>query len=191
MDSFKADDYLSMPDFTGAEHIGDIGKNKIIHKKYKDADLYAISVDDKPVSFIQTIDKNILGVDYKEIQNVFTEKDFRGQNFCKNIIFFLRNVEKKMLMLGNVQSRLGQELNKSLAKTGRFPMFWLNTLTGEKHPYDYKNDFYDSKPYRSVGEPTGWQLIIEVSKIDFLPRFIPKTIDEGKDWYFQYKKWFD
>ena len=123
-----------MPDFSGAQHIGDIENNKIIFKNINGHDCYGITVDDKPRCFVYVGQKNIQGRDYLELRNIYTDEAFRGQNLAKKLLFFLKNVEQKSVVFGDVQSQLGQQLVKSVAKSNRFPLFWLNITTGEKHP---------------------------------------------------------
>lgn len=188
--SFGADNTLQMPDFSNAKHIGDIEDNKILFKQINGINSYAIAVGDKPVGFIYTRNKNVMGKDYLEIQAIFTEPEYRGKNFAKKLLFFMRNIEKQSLIFGDVQSRLGQSMIKSAGKSGRFPMFWLNTDTGEKHPYDFEKDDFNLKPYRGLGSPTGWVVMIEgFEGSPFTSRFLEQT---NGNYYYWHKgiRWF-
>lgn len=181
----------SMPDFTGAEYIGDVEQNKILHKNIIGFDYYVITIDGKPVCFIQTQSKAILGKDYLEIENVFTEEPYRGKNLAKKLLFFLRNVEKKSFVMGDKQSKLGQDFIKSISKTSRFPMFWLNIKTNEKHPYNHDADYFTLKPYRSLEKPTDWVVIIEGTEKDWMSRFLATTPEQGGNWWERGIIWFE
>jgi hypothetical protein len=191
--SFGQTQDYPMPDFTGAEHIGDIEQYKILHKQFNGVDCYAITVVEKPVCCIQTQPIEILGNTYTCLQNIFTEKDYQNQKFAKNLLFFLRNVEKKSMILGDAQSRAGQEFNKSIARTKRFPMFWLNTITGEQHPYDPEKDHFELKPYRDVNKATEWVIMIEGEQNGWMDenRFLAETIEQGANWFKRYMILFE
>src|ERR1039458_2387875 len=127
--SFNVDTFLGTQDFSNAEHIGDVEQSKILYKKINGLDYYAITESNNPdrvASYFQVQNQNILGKDYLELRNVHTEEELRGQHYAKNLLFFLRKIEKRSLVFGDIQSRLGQGLVKSVGRSGRFPMFWLN-----------------------------------------------------------------
>lgn len=199
--SYGVEPYLGIQDFSGAKHIGDIQSSRILYKQINGLDFYGITEDDnpdksanfdpnKPVGWVQVQNQNIAGKDYLQIRNIFTEKEFRGQNYAKKILFFLRNVEKKSFVFGDRQSELGQALVKSVAKSKRFPMFWLNIETGEKHDYDATKDFPDVKPYRSWGGVTDWVVIAEgLEGRDFLSRFQGEMGVDPNYWN-KYIQWF-
>jgi hypothetical protein len=178
--SYNQDSFLSMQDFSNAKHIGDLGYRKILYKQINGLDFYAITEENpnklpdhnNPVCWLQVQNQNVLGKDYLQLRNIFTEKEFRGKNYGKNLLFFLRNVEEKSFIFGDTQSELGQLFVRSVAKSGRFPMFWINVKTGEKHEYDFEKDNKNIKPYRSSLEPTDWQIISEgLYGKSFLSRF--------------------
>jgi hypothetical protein len=188
--SFGQANYI-MPDFSEAKHIGDVENNKISYQRIGEADYYAITAGDKPVCFIQTKIINIRGIDYNYLQNIFTEEEYRNKNLAKKLLFFLKNVEHKSFILGDKQSRLGQEFNKSLARSGRFPMFWLNTNTGEKHPYDYNLDNFTLAPYRSLEKPTEWVIMLEKTENNWMCRFLANSVQEGENYWERGIVWFD
>lgn len=194
--SYGQDAFLSMQDFSDAKYIGDIERSRVLYKKINGLDFYAITEDDqpdsnKPISWVQVQNKNIAGKDYLEIKNIFTEQKFRGQNYAKKILFFLRNVEKKSFVFGDIQSELGQALVKSVAKSNRFPMFWLNAKTGEKHDYHFEKDYPDTKPYRSFEKPTDWQIIAEeLQGESFLSRFQGEMGNDPNYWN-KFHQWFE
>ena len=97
-------------------------------------------------------------------------------------------LKKKSLVFGDVQSRLGQEFVKSVGRSGRFPMFWLNINTGERHNYDAEKDNFYIKPYRSIVEPTGWVVMAEELKgKSFTSRFL---IEGDVNYWHKYIEWF-
>jgi GNAT superfamily N-acetyltransferase len=173
------------PDFSNAQHIGDIEHNKIIHKNVKDGvDLYAITVDEKPVCYIQSQIKVIRGESYEDINFIQVLPEFRDQDLAKKLIFFLKTHLKKSLLLGDRQSESGRAFARSLYKSQRFNMFWINTKTGEKHSYDAQKDLEKDKmtlsPYRSWGDVTGWQIMIEALQETKQERFLDKFEDQWK-----------
>jgi hypothetical protein len=181
---------FSMPDFSQAKHIGDTEKHKILHYEYGGTNVYGITVEDRPVGYLQTISKNILGTQVEEINQMYVEPQFRGKHLMTKLFFFLKSWLSKSFLAGNIQSADGQEQIKSLALTQRFPMFWFNITTGEKHPYDPEKDHFSLQPYRNAGEPTDWQILIEGLKdntrlIDSVPQFL-----EQNDWR-RGISWFD
>ena len=187
--SFGQDTQLSMQDFSGAEYIGDIEQNKILYKKINGLDFYAISENESPISFIQVQTRNILGKDYLEIRNIFTKEEYRGQNYAKKLLFFLKNVEKKSFVFGDIQSKLGQLLVRSVSKSNRFPMFWLNIKTGDKQEYEPEKDNPNLKPYRSFFQQTDWVVIAESLRGEsFTSRFL--TENDPNCWH-KYIQWFD
>jgi hypothetical protein len=180
------------PDFSDAQHIGDIEHNKIIHKNVKEGvDLYAITVDDKPVCYIQSQVRIIQGTPYEDINFIQTLPDFRNQNLAKKLTFFLKTHLKKSFLLGDRQSDLGRAFAQSLAKTKRFNMFWINSKTGEKHLYDLQkdteNDQMTLQPYRNWGDMTDWQIMIEALQETRQERFL----DKFEDWWKKYLVHFD
>ena len=184
--------YLVLQDFSNAQYVGDVEKSKVLYKKINGLDHYGITESDNPdkvVSYVQVQDLNILGKDYLQLRNVFTEPEFRGQNYAKKLMFFLRNIEKKSFVFGDVQSELGRALVKSIAKSKRFPMFWFNTKTGEKHEYNAEKDVPSIIPYRSWGEPTGWVIMTEGLRGElFTTRFL---VESDPNYWHKYIQWFD
>jgi hypothetical protein len=154
---------FEMPDFSQAKHIGDVGggENKILHYEYGGTNVYGITVDDKVVGYLQTMFKEILGKPYEEIKQIYVEPQFRGRNLMLKLLFFVKSYLKKSFVGGEVQSQDGQGFIRSLARTKRFPMFWFNTETGERHPYDPVADYKIIQPYRGALEPTVWRVLIE------------------------------
>ena len=98
--SFNVDVFLGTQDFSGAEPIGDVGQSKILYKKINGLDYYAITEsgnsEDRVASYFQVQNQNILGKDYLELRNTHTEEELRGHHYAKNLLFFIRNVEKKI-----------------------------------------------------------------------------------------------
>jgi hypothetical protein len=183
---------LPFPDFTQAQHIGDIEHHKILHTQINNIDYYAITVDNQPATYTQTQQKTIQGKSYEEINLIQTLPEYRNQNLAKKLIFFLKTSLKKSFLLGDKQSRLGQAFAQSLAKTQKFPMYWLNTQTGEKHPYDPTTDHFTKAPYRHVYDVTDWQIMIEALRPESttFPQYIPPDFT-AKDWHHKYIIWFD
>lgn len=182
--------FFTMPDFSKATHIGDTENHKILHYEHQGTNVYGIAVDDKPMGYLQTMSKIISNEPVEEILKIYVESQFRGQNLMKKLIFFLKSWLNKSFLMGRVQSQDGQKLIQSLAKTQRFPIFWLNIKTGEKHPYEFGKDHANAQPYRSFEKPTDWQILIEGLKnneslIDSIPVFMEEN-DWRRGW-----KWFD
>ena len=96
-----------MPNFENAEHIGDIEHNKILHKIISGVEYYVIMVGEIPTCFIQTQPLEILGNNYLYVRNAYTEKEYQNQTLAKKLLFFLRNVEKKSIILGNAKKIVG------------------------------------------------------------------------------------
>ena len=179
---------MPLPDLTDAEYIGDIEIYRVICKKIGEETAYGLTLDDNvPLCFLTTRSKNVFSKDYEEIIQIQTKPEYRGKNLAKNLLFFIKSFLKKSLLLGDIQSRDGQAFSKSIAQTGRFPMFWLNAKTGEMYPYEHEKDNFTIKPYRSVSEPTGWQIMIESleTPLQSVPRYFSKDI-----WKRRYT-WFD
>ena len=183
--------YYDMPDFTNATHIGDIEHNKILYKKINNKDYYIITINDKPTCFAQVEPIEINGINYSYLRNIFTKEQYRKQKLAKKLLFFLRNIEKKSIILGDKQSKLGQEFNKSVAISGRFPLFWLNIKTEEKHPYEPEKDNFTLKPYRSLQEPTDWVMMIEGTQKNWMSRFLSESPENGNNWWERGIVWFN
>jgi GNAT superfamily N-acetyltransferase len=171
---------FTMPDFSHAEHIGDYENYKILHYKYQISDVYGIAEtnSDKPIGYLQTIPSEI--PDVEKINQIFVEPQFRNQNIMKKLFFFLKSWLKKSFIMGEIQSKDSQNFIKSLANTLRFPMFWINVKTKEKHEYDPSKDNFNLQPYRSMLEPTDWRILIEglhdnKRLIDAIPVFMEST----------------
>lgn len=180
------------PDFSDAEHIGDIEHNKVIHKNIKDGlDNYAITVNDNPVCYIQSQRKIIQGESYEDINLVQVLPNFRNQNLAKKLIFFLKTHLKKSLLLGDRQSELGRTFARSLAKTQRFNMFWINAKTGEKHLYNVQKDLEKDQmtlhPYINWGDITDWQIMIEALQETKQERFLNKIEDQWKKYLIHFE----
>lgn len=169
---------LQMPDFSQAQHIGDTENHKILHYEHNGTNIYGITVNDQPKGYLQTIPKG----EYEEVNQIYVEPQFRGQHLAHKLFFFLKSYLGKSFLMGNVQSKDGQAFIQSIAKTGRFTMFWLNTKTGEKHPYDVTQDQFNLDPYRSLAEPTDWQILVErLENKERLAKAIPQFLEET-DW---------
>lgn len=170
------------PDFSDAQHVGDIEHSKILYKQLNGLDIYAITADDteKPVCYIQTQPQNIQGMNFLNINFVQTLPEFRGKNFAKKLVFFIKTHLKQHLLFGDRQSRLGQIFIQSIAKTKRFDMFWINVKTGEQHPYDYEKDHFSLHPYRGLGDTTDWQIMIESLQSTKQEQFLNNPKDQWK-----------
>jgi len=170
--------HFEMPDFSQAKHIGDTENHKVLYYEYGGTNVYGITVDDKPVGYLQTISKDILGKPYEKINQVYVEPQFRGRHLMLKLLFFVKSQIKKSFIAGEVQSPDGRAFIKSLGLTKRFPMFWFNIKTGEKYSYDPTADHTTLQPYRNVAEATAWRVLIEgLSKeSNFpIPRFLKPT----------------
>lgn len=175
---------LTMPDFTNAAHIGDTENHKILHLQQNNANFYGITVNDQAVGYLMTAIKDVASNPIEEIVQVYVEPQFRGQNLITKLIFFLKSWLKKPFLVGNIQSRDGQAIIQAMARTQRFPMFWVNVKTGEKSPYNPDEDHFSLQPYRSLLEPTDWQILIEALSEDGNQRLITSVpcFLEANDW---------
>jgi hypothetical protein len=180
---------LPMPDDSQAEYVGDIEDCNIFKCPYQDTNIYFLKHDGTSICFAQTKPKILFNKEYLEIIVIQTDLKYQGKGYAKKLLFFLRSIEGKLLVFGDRQSKLGQQLIKSIANTGYFPMFWLNTKTGERHPYDANKDNFRLKPFRDLPDKTDWVVICEAVKEVSMPRFIPENYSEG--WHFRYIRWFD
>jgi hypothetical protein len=168
--------FFTMPYFSKAIHVGDMENYRVLSFKHTNLTYYGLEDKPKPQGFITKLFKKpkckmICFIstapkgEFEEILEVYTIPEFQRKQFATKLIFFLKSYLQKSFLMGNVQGESGQTLVKSLSRTGRFTMMWLNIETGERHDYDFRTDNANSQPYRSRAEPTKWQILIEGNQI--------------------------
>jgi ribosomal protein S18 acetylase RimI-like enzyme len=146
-------------DFTGAKQVFD----NLVFKVINGHDYYGITNENGEVAgHAQIQEKNILGTNYFEIRNVYVYPEHQRQGWGKNLLIALNNIIQQPIAFGDVQSRLGQQLNKSVIKSGQFrPVYWLNKSTGQKDAYIATVDNPGLKPYRDWLKETDWVMVTD------------------------------
>jgi hypothetical protein len=92
-----------------------------------------------------------------EVDDVYVNPAYRGKKiFSMMLWFFKTRLNKSPLMIGQVHSKMMQEVIKGLS---RFEKYWYNIRTNETEPFalDTLDNFYG---YLS---PTPWRLMLENS----------------------------
>lgn len=134
--------------------------------------LYGI-LDDDTLTTIASFRKHP-NVDNKktlEFMFIHTLTPFRNKHMSKRLLWFVKDQEQSSILDYGMQSQEGTNFIKSLGKTQRYDMFWYNTKTGEKKPYEHTKDEVGKGPYRSMGTRTPWRILIEGANTPAFPRF--------------------
>lgn len=112
----------------------------------------------------------------KEFKFIHTKESRRGESMSKRLLFFVKHHEGSSLIDYGMQSDMGVNFLKSLAKTQRYNIFWYNVKTKEKQPYNYTTDEKGKPPFRSTVTQTNWRILIEKDESPIMERFyLPPT----------------
>lgn len=113
-----------------------------------------------------------------EIDEWYIEPAHQRDGLGAKYLYFLKNVMKTSILIGDIHSLATQEFLKKTALQKRFKMCWYNTKTGELE--DFANDHY------STIAPNDWQVLIEQDNHQTLAQFkslVPR-LRETYEWLF-------
>jgi|688.fasta_scaffold619970_2 hypothetical protein len=131
--------------YTHGKHIADIENYKVL----QDGIYYSLWDDDTLVAVSSLSNAS------NEVDDVYVNPVYRGKKiFSMMLWFFKTRLNRSPLMLGQVHSKMMQEVIKGLS---RFNKYWYNIRTNEKEPFslDTLDNFY------SYLSPTPWRLMLE------------------------------
>lgn len=131
--------------YTHGKHIADIENYKVL----QDGIYYSLWNDTTLVAVCS------LSNSANEIDDVYVNPEYRGKKiFSMMLWFFKTRLNRSPLMIGQVHSKMMQEVIKGLS---RFKKYWYNIRTNEREPFalDTLNNFY------SYLNPTPWRLMLE------------------------------
>lgn len=112
-----------------------------------------------------------------EIKEWFILSSYQRNGIGEKYLYFLKNVLKTPVLMGDVHSSQTQEFLKKKSLHQRFKISWYNTKTGELEQFD------DSK--YSLIEPSEWQVLLEADSRSVFEQFytVP-SIRTDYDWLF-------
>lgn len=157
-------------------HTGDQDAKPIIRAEYNSNVLLGIMNNDGLTSFI-TFKKEIDANGFNELGVIYTKPEYRNMKDAHRLLWFAKDQDKIAFISSGVQSEDGHTLMRSLAKSKRFDMHWLNDDTNEKREYVEAEDVYPSE-YRKLDTKTGWRIIIEAAHA---PLFESRYVDFVKN----------
>jgi hypothetical protein len=102
---------------------------------------------------------------------IHTLTTYRDKQYIFKLLWFIKSQEGKKLLSYGTHTSDGIKFVQSLAKTNRFDLYWYNTKTGDKIPYQYEIDGPLNTPYRSNVMMTDWRVLIEKDEHPSFPRF--------------------
>lgn len=141
--------------YTYGKHIGDIENYKVL----QDGIYYSLW-DDTILVMVCSLSNT-----ENKVDDVYVNPKYRGKKiFSMMLWFFKTRLNRSPLMLGEVHSKMMQEVIKGLS---RFNKYWYNIKTNEKEIFslDTIDDFY------SYLQPTPWRLMLENSGEFDWPKF--------------------
>lgn len=113
-----------------------------------------------------------------EFDEWFILPQFQRTGLGEKYLYFLKNVMKTPVLIGNIHSLATQEFLKKHAVQKRFKMNWYNVKTGETE--DFSQDKY------STDKPNEWQVLIESDSFQVFDQFkseVP-SIRNTYEWLF-------
>lgn len=133
--------------YKNGKHIADIENYKVL----QDGIYYSLWDETNLVAVCS------LSNESNEVDDVYVNPEYRSKKiFSMMLWFFKTRLNRSPLMLGQVHSKMMQEVIKGLS---RFNKYWYNIKTNEKEPFpvDTLDNFY------SYLQPTSWRLMLENS----------------------------
>lgn len=131
--------------YTQGKHIADIENYKVL----QDGIYYSLWDDTTLVAVCSLSNAS------NEVDDVYVNPKYRGKKiFSMMLWFFKTRLNRSLLMMGQVHSKMMQEVIKGLS---RFEKYWYNIRTNEKEPFslDTIDNFY------SYLSPTPRRLMLE------------------------------
>lgn len=158
--------------------IGEQDGLNVYAASYNDIILYGIGTSD----IITTVavfkpEKSDLWVQHI----VHTLQPYRNKQHIYKLLWFIKSQEGKRLISYGTHTSDGIKFIQNLSNTGRFDVYWYNTKTNDKIPYDSTTDGPQNVPYRSNIQMTDWRILIEKDDHPSFPRFD----DDLVKWYYQ------
>ena len=127
------------------KHIADIENYKVL----QDGIYYSMWNDTTLIACCSLSDNDNI------IDDVYVSPEHRGNKLLSMMLWFFKTrLNRSPLMIGQVHSKMMQEVVKGLS---RFDKYWYNVKTNKKEPFslDTLDDYY------SYFNPTDWRLILE------------------------------
>jgi hypothetical protein len=145
--SLQAEQYARYHESTWKQHgkhIGDIEQYNVL--KYENQ--YSVWHNDQIVACATLSEDNV-------VDKVWVSKNYQGLKIFSMLLWFFKTrLNRSPLTIGNVHSKMMQEVVKGLS---RFEKYWRNIHTDQKEPFSVEtlDNFY------SYLKPTEWVLILE------------------------------